>query len=96
MENKCLLGLIFLSCINRCIAQSIQTINDCTCRTSDGNFYSLWPFRGTEKPRYVKFSFLLSILFLSDDETIFFKGLPSFYLGLILNYINHNHGEWLG
>lgn len=52
MENKCLLGLIFLSCINRCIAQSIQTINDCTCRTSDGNFYSLWPFRGTEKPRF--------------------------------------------
>lgn len=53
MQNKCLLGLIFLSCMNRCIAQSIQTINNCTCQTSDGNFYSLWPLRGTEKPHFI-------------------------------------------
>nr|XP_058941214.1 uncharacterized protein LOC131769505 [Pocillopora verrucosa] len=52
MQSKCLLGLIFLSCMNRCISQSIKTINNCTCQTSDGSFYSLWPFRGTEIPSF--------------------------------------------
>lgn len=52
MQNKYLLPLFVLSWLNGCVAQNIQTINNCTCQTSDGSFYSLWPFRGTEKPYF--------------------------------------------
>ncbi|XP_022784806.1 uncharacterized protein LOC111325285 isoform X1 [Stylophora pistillata] len=52
MQNKYLLRLVFLWWMNGCIAQNIQTINNCTCQTSNGSFYSLWPFKGIKKPRF--------------------------------------------
>ncbi|KAJ7394905.1 hypothetical protein OS493_000742 [Desmophyllum pertusum] len=54
MKQRYLLGLIFLWNIYAITGQNIKTINNCTCKTSDGGIYSLMPLRRTDGiPRFV-------------------------------------------
>ena len=60
MEQRYLLGFLTLWSINAC--SGIKTVNNCTCETPNGQFYSLMPFRETREPRYAEFSCVLCVV----------------------------------